>query len=62
MGIGVTELLVILVVILIIFGAGKLPSVMADLGKGMKAFKMASEGEEVGGEAVVKKKSRKKVK
>ncbi|NBV54586.1 MAG: twin-arginine translocase TatA/TatE family subunit [Proteobacteria bacterium] len=61
MGIGVTELLVILVVIFIIFGAGKLPSVMADLGKGMKAFKNASEGSE---EAAipVKKKPRKKAK
>ena len=30
---------IVLVVILIIFGAGKLPSVMGDVAKGVKAFK-----------------------
>lgn len=39
MGIGFSELAVILIVVLIVFGAGKLPSVLADLGKGVKAFK-----------------------
>lgn len=33
------QILIILVIILIIFGAGKLPKVMSDLGKGIKAFK-----------------------
>lgn len=37
--IGFSEIALILVVILIIFGAGKLPNVMGDLGKGFKAFK-----------------------
>jgi len=47
MGIGVSELLIILVVILIIFGAGKLPRVMGDLGKGVKSFREGmKEGEE----------------
>lgn len=31
--------IVVLVVILILFGAGKLPQVMGDLAKGVKAFK-----------------------
>jgi sec-independent protein translocase protein TatA len=44
MGIGWGELLVILIVVLIVFGAGKLPSVMADLGKGVKAFKKGVQG------------------
>lgn len=39
MGIGFGELMVILVVVLILFGAGKLPSVMSELGKGVKNFK-----------------------
>lgn len=39
MGIGLPEIIVILVLVLILFGAGKLPQVMSDLGKGMKAFK-----------------------
>lgn len=39
MGIGFGELVVILVVVLILFGAGKLPRVMGELGKGVKSFK-----------------------
>ena len=35
-GIGMPELIVILVIILIIFGAGKLPEIGAGLGKGIK--------------------------
>jgi|GEM_PF-866689 sec-independent protein translocase protein TatA len=38
---GSTELIIVLVVVLIIFGAGKLPSVMRDLGKGVSEFKKA---------------------
>jgi sec-independent protein translocase protein TatA len=39
MSIGFGEMAVLLVIILIIFGAGKLPKVMGDLGKGLRAFK-----------------------
>jgi sec-independent protein translocase protein TatA len=39
MGISLTHLLITLVVILIIFGAGKLPKVMGDLGRGMRNFR-----------------------
>jgi sec-independent protein translocase protein TatA len=45
-GIGMPELLVILVIILIIFGAGKLPEIGAGIGKGIKNFKKATSGEE----------------
>ncbi|MEE9910652.1 MAG: twin-arginine translocase TatA/TatE family subunit [Deltaproteobacteria bacterium] len=38
-GIGVPELLIILVIILIIFGVGKLPEIGSALGKGIKNFK-----------------------
>lgn len=42
--IGMSELLVILVIVLIFFGAGKLPDVLKSLGQGMKAFRDASTG------------------
>ena len=41
-GIGIPELVIILVIILIIFGAGKLPEIGAGLGKGIKNFKKAT--------------------
>ena len=40
-GIGMTELIIILVIVLIIFGAGKLPEIGKGLGKGIKNFKKA---------------------
>lgn len=40
---GSTELIVIVVLVLIVFGAGKLPSVMKDLGKGVSEFKKAQQ-------------------
>lgn len=46
---GMTEWIVILVIVLIFFGAGKLPDVFAQAGKGLKAFKDASEGKDGGG-------------
>lgn len=39
MGLSLTHLIITLVVILIIFGAGRLPRVMSDLGKGIKNFR-----------------------
>lgn len=38
-GIGIPELLIILVIVLIIFGAGKLPQIGQALGQGIKNFK-----------------------
>jgi sec-independent protein translocase protein TatA len=38
-GIGMPELIVILVIILVIFGAGKLPEIGSALGKGIRGFK-----------------------
>ena len=41
-GLGMPELLVILVIILIIFGAGKLPQIGEGLGKGIRNFRKAT--------------------
>lgn len=39
MSIGPLQIVLIVIVVLIIFGAGKLPRVMGDMGKGIKSFK-----------------------
>ena len=36
---GPLELIVVLAIVLILFGAGKLPKVLGQMGKGVKAFK-----------------------
>jgi sec-independent protein translocase protein TatA len=41
-GIGMPELIIILVIILVIFGAGKLPEIGSGIGKGIKNFKKAT--------------------
>ena len=38
-GLGTQELIIILVLVLIVFGAGKLPQVGGALGKGLRNFK-----------------------
>ena len=44
--IGPWEIGLILVIILIVFGVGKLPQVGGAIGKGMRAFKKGQRGEE----------------
>ncbi len=46
MGVSLFQLLVILLIVLLLFGAGKLPKVMSDLGKGLKSFKSSMNEEE----------------
>lgn len=41
-GIGMPELIIILVIILIIFGAGKLPEIGGGMGKAIRNFKSAT--------------------
>ncbi len=43
-GLGVTELLIILVIVVIFFGVGRLGEVGGALGKGIREFRKASEG------------------
>ena len=38
MGMGMGELLVVLVVVLLVFGPGRLPEMMGNLGKAMREF------------------------
>ncbi len=45
-GIGIQELLVILVIALVIFGPGKLPQIGSGMGKAIRDFKKAIGGEE----------------
>jgi sec-independent protein translocase protein TatA len=40
-GLGIGELLVILVIVMIIFGAGKLPEIGEGLGRGIRSFRKA---------------------
>lgn len=45
MGISLANIIIILFIVLILFGAGRLPKVMGDLGKGIKNFKNALKDE-----------------
>ena len=44
LGLGVPELVIILIVALIVFGPGKLPEIGSALGRGIRDFKKSFEG------------------
>jgi sec-independent protein translocase protein TatA len=44
-GLGATEVILIVVVVLLMFGGKKIPELMRGLGKGIKEFKTAQNGE-----------------
>lgn len=43
-GLGVPELLLILVIVIVVFGAGKLPQIGDALGRGIRNFRKTSSG------------------
>ena len=45
MNLGWQELTVLLVIVLIVFGAGRLPTVMRSFGQGVKEFRAEAEGD-----------------
>ena len=54
-GLGTTEIIVIVLIIVVLFGAKKIPELMRGMGKGVKEFKDA-----VNGEGIVEEKSEEK--
>lgn len=44
---GPTELIIVLVLVIIVFGVGKLPEVGGALGRSIKEFRKATEGDDV---------------
>ena len=45
-GFGMPELIIVLVIVLVVFGAGKLPEIGGALGKSIRNFKKASDGKD----------------
>lgn len=45
-GLGIPELIIILIVVLIFFGVGKLPEIGGGFGKAIRNFKKAGSGED----------------
>ena len=45
-GFGLPEMIIVLVIVLVVFGAGKLPEIGSAFGKSIRNFKKASEGED----------------
>jgi sec-independent protein translocase protein TatA len=44
---GTQELIMILLIVVVVFGAKRIPEIMEGLGKGVKSFKKAMDGEEL---------------
>ncbi|MCX5873443.1 MAG: twin-arginine translocase TatA/TatE family subunit [Deltaproteobacteria bacterium] len=45
--VGMQELVVILLIVVLVFGAKRIPEIMSGLGKGIKTFKQAVDGQDV---------------
>jgi sec-independent protein translocase protein TatA len=54
MGLSFWHILIVLLVVLVVFGAGRLPQVMGDLGKGIKSFKSGLNDDKVADASEVK--------
>ncbi len=51
MSIGIWQILLILVIVFVIFGAGKLPRVMGDLGRGIRSMREGLKSDEEQGDS-----------
>ncbi|MCL6429991.1 MAG: twin-arginine translocase TatA/TatE family subunit [Anaerolineae bacterium] len=58
-GVGPTELLIILAIVVIIFGVGRLPEVGGALGRSIRDFKKAVQGEDDKAKAAAKEEAKK---
>jgi sec-independent protein translocase protein TatA len=45
-GFGMPEMIIVLIIVMVVFGAGKLPEIGGALGKSIKNFKRATEGKD----------------
>jgi len=57
---GPTEIIVLVLIILLLFGGRKIPELMRGLGRGMKEFKNAQKEDEENGESAEKSSNEKK--
>ncbi|TAL35755.1 MAG: twin-arginine translocase TatA/TatE family subunit [Spirochaetes bacterium] len=46
MNLGIPELMIIFFIILLVFGAGKIPKIAKDIGSGIREFKKSMNGED----------------
>ncbi len=58
MSLGIWQILLIVLLVLLLFGAGKLPNVMGDLAKGVKNFKKGLEEDDDNDKPVKKTKTK----
>ena len=49
-GFGITELLIVLVIVLVLFGVGRISKIAGEMGSGIRAFKDGLQGDEEEGE------------
>ena len=45
-GFGITELLIVLVIVLVLFGVGRISKIAGEMGSGIRAFKDGLQGQE----------------
>ncbi len=50
MSVGFFQILIIVVLVFLLFGAGRVPRMMEDLGKGIRSFRKGLTGEEEAGQ------------
>jgi len=46
MGLSLSHLLLVLVIVLVVFGAGRIPRVMGDIGKGVRSLREGLKGDD----------------